>query len=202
MTQRIKNKLSNIAMVCTMAILFWSCKDTYKRSGQEKVPLVYPVGIAEDFDLTYTEAREQLGSEDSATSRVIAVLNSPLNNNYENLVFPYQTFPKGLVIDFFNESGEKSIIKADFGIIYAATNVIDLQGNVVIESHDGKKLETTQLYWDQDQDWIFTQEKFKFTNPEDGTIMDGEGMDFNKDISFFNAHKTFGLMTLKEQPND
>ena len=26
--------------------------------------------------------------------------------------------------------------------------------------------------------------------------MDGEGMDFNKDLSFFNAHKTYGLMTI------
>lgn len=189
-------------MVFTMATLFLACKDNYKRSGAEKIPIVYPAGIAENFDLTYTEAREELGSEDSTSSRVIAILNSPLNHNYENLVFPYQTFPEGLVIDFFNEVGDKSIIKADYGIIYASTNVIDLQGNVVIESHDGKKLETTQLYWDQDSDWIFTQEKFKFTNPEDGTIMDGEGMDFNKDLSFFNAHKTYGLMTLKEQSDD
>ena len=74
--------------------------------------------------------------------------------------------------------------------------------NVVIESHDGKKLEAPQLYWDQDTDWIFTQEKFKFTNPEDGTVMDGEGMDFKKDLSFFKAHKTYGLMTIKEESND
>jgi hypothetical protein len=73
-----------------------------------------------------------------------------------------------------------------------------LQGNVVIESHDGKKLEAPQLFYDQTNEWIFTQQKFKFTNPEDGTIMDGEGMDFNKDFSFFNAHKTYGLITIKE----
>lgn len=161
--------------------------------------MVYPMGITENFTLTYTEVREQLGSEDSATTRVIAVLTSPLNNDYENLKFPYRTFPKGLLIDFYNEQGDKSIVKADYGIIYSATNVIDLQGHVVIESHDGKKLEAPQLYWDQSNDWIFTQEKFKFTNPEDGTVMDGEGMDFNKDLSFFNAHKTFGLMTIKEE---
>ena len=189
-------------MVFIMAILFFSCDDNYKRSGLEKKPLVYPMGIAEDFTLTYTEAKEELGSEDSTGTRVIAVLTSPLNNDYENLKFPYRTFPKGLLIDFYNESGDKSIIKADYGIIYPATNVIDLQGNVVIESHDGKKLEAPQLFWDQDSDWIFTQEKFKFTNPEDGTVMDGEGMDFNKDLSFFNAHKTFGLMTIKEETND
>ncbi|MBT2159839.1 LPS export ABC transporter periplasmic protein LptC [Zobellia barbeyronii] len=194
--------LKSIAMVFTMAILFFSCQDNYKRSGQEKAPLVYPMGIAENFTATYTEAREMLESEDSTSTRVIAVLTSPLNEDYNNLEFPYRTFPNGLLVHYFNETGEKSIIKADYGIIYSATNVIDLQGNVVIESHDGKKLETPQLFWDQDDNWIFTQEKFKFTNPEDGTIMDGEGMDFNRDLSFFNAHKTYGLMTIKEESND
>ena len=47
--------------------------------------------------------------------------------------------------------------------------------------------------------WIFSQGKFKFTNPEDGTVMYGEGMDFNKDLSFFNAHKTSGLYTIKDE---
>jgi hypothetical protein len=28
--------------------------------------------------------------------------------------------------------------------------------------------------------------------------MDGEGMDFNREFSFFKAHKTYGLMTIKE----
>ena len=189
-------------MVLAMAILFFSCKDNYKRVGQEKIPLVYPIGIAEDFTATYTEAKKKVETEDSIGTRVIAILKSPLLNDYTNLEFPYQTLPDSLAIDFFNESGQKSTIKADYGIIYSATNVIDLQGNVVIESHDGKKLESPQLYWDQDTDWIFTQEKFKFTNPEDGTVMDGEGMDFNKDLSFFNAHKTYGLMTIKEESND
>jgi len=197
----VKN-FKSIAVIFIMAILFFSCKDNYKRVGQEKIPLVYPVGIAEDFIATYTEAREKVETEDSATTRVIAILKSPLLKDYTNLEFPYQTLPDSLWIDFFNESGQKSVIRADYGIIYSATNVIDLQGNVVIESHDGKKLETPQLYWDQDTDWIFTQKTFKFINPEDGTVMDGEGMDFKKDLSFFNAHKTYGLMTIKEEQND
>ena len=192
----------SIALVSAMAILFFSCKDNYKRAGQEKIPLVYPAGIAENFVATYTETVKKVETEDSVGTRVVAILKSPLLKDYTNLEFPYQTLPDNLWIDFFNEYGQKSVIKADYGIIYSATNVIDLQGNVVIESHDGKKLESPQLYWDQDTDWIFTQEKFKFTNPEDGTVMDGEGMDFKKDLSFFYAHKTFGLMTIKEESND
>lgn len=35
----------------------------------------------------------------------------------------------------------------------------------------------------QKNDGIFTEKKFTFTNPKEGTIMNGEGMDFNKDFS-------------------
>lgn len=195
----LSRKITSIAMVSSMAILFLCCKDNYKRVGEEAQKKIYPQGVAEDFTLTYTETREKLESEGIGDSKIIAVLTSPMSEDFDNLIFQYRTFPKGLVVEFFDDENKKSKIRADYGIIYSATNVIDLQGNVVIETHDGKKLEAPQIYWDRGNDWIFTQETFKFTNPEDGTIMDGEGMDFNREFSFFNAHKTYGLMTIKEK---
>jgi len=191
--------LRNIAMVVTVAMFFFGCQDTYKRVGEEKQKEIYPQGVAQNFILTYTETTEELESEDAGESRVIAILRSPLSEDFDNMLFKHRTFPEGLELEYFDKENNRSTITSDYGIIYSNTNVIDLRGNVVIESHDGKKLEAPQLYWDRNEEWIFTQEKFKFTNPEDGTIMDGEGMDFNRDFSFFNAHKTYGLMTIKEE---
>ena len=191
-------KFKTIAIGFSMAIVFFSCQDNYKRVGEEATKEIIPQGIARNFKLTYTESPEKLFSEDTKETRIIAILTSNLSEDYDNHSFRYRTFPEGLLVEFYDEEQNKSTIKADYGIIYSLTNVIDLRGNVVIESHDGKKLESPQLYWDRGNDWIFTQEKFKYTNPEDGTIMDGEGMDFNKDFSFFNAHKTYGLMTIKD----
>lgn len=194
-----KNSFTRIATVCTVAMLFLSCKDTYRRVGEEAGEILYPQGVAQNFKLIYTETTEELENEDSGESRIIAILSSPLSEDYDNLRFKYRTFPKGLQVEFFDDNDNRSVVKADYGIIYSNTNLIDLRGNVVIETHDGKKLEAPQLYWDRSNEWIFTQEKFTYTNPEDGTIMDGEGMDFNRDFSFFNAHKTYGLMTIKEE---
>lgn len=189
-------------MVLSMAMLFLSCKDTYKRVGEEAIKTIYPRGITENFVLTYSETSESLETEDLKPSKIIAVLTSPINYNYNNLSFAHQTFPKGLQVDLFDNEGKKIVIVADYGIKYTLTNLIDLQGNVVIESHDGKKLETQQLFFDENSEWIFTQNKFTFTNPEDGTIMDGEGMDIMRDLSFLNAHKTYGLMMIKEESDD
>lgn len=193
------NNFKSIAIVFTMAMLFFSCEDNYKRVGDEAIKKMFPSAVAEDFVLTYTETDELPKNEGVVSSHVVAVLKSPLSNDFDNLLFPHRTFPNGLMIEFFNEKGEKSTITADYGIVYSSTNLVDLQGNVVIESSDGKKLEAPQLYWDRSNEWIFTQQKFKYTNPEEGTIMDGEGMDFNRDFSFFNANKTYGYMSIKEK---
>jgi len=181
------------------AMLFFSCGDNYKRVGDEAKKNVFPIGIAENFVLTYTETKNVVVSDSLESSRVITVLTSPTQEDFTNLEFPYRTFPNGLLVDFFDDQDQKSIVKADYGIIYSATNLIDLRGNVVLESHDGKKLETSQLYLDQDNEWIHTHETFTYTNPEDGTIMDGEGMDFSKDRNFLYAHKTYGLMLIPEE---
>tara|TARA_R110002012_G_scaffold169839_1_gene333966 strand:+ start:4343 stop:4945 length:603 start_codon:yes stop_codon:yes gene_type:complete len=197
--QTSEHILKSFATVFTVAILFMSCGDNYERVGEEAVKPLFPQGIAKNFTLTYTETIESMGTQDSATSRVIAVLTSPISEDFDNQRFKFKTFPEGLRVDFYDEKNNKSVIVADYGIVYSQTNLIDLRGNVVIESHDGKKLETDQLYFDRKNNWIFTEASFKYTNPEDGTVMDGEGMDFNKDFTFFKAHKTYGLMTIKEE---
>ena len=180
-------------------MLLVGCGDRYKRVGQEALKKNYPQGVATNFTLTYTESQKELSTLDSSASRVIAILRSPLNQDFDNQRFKYKVFPEGLEVDFFDDSNQKTVIKADYGIIYSQTNVMDLQGNVVIESHDGKKLETPQLYWDRKNKWIFTESKFTYTNPEDGTVMDGQGMDFNRELTFLSAQKTFGIMTIKEE---
>ncbi|MBU2995474.1 LPS export ABC transporter periplasmic protein LptC [Cellulophaga baltica] len=190
MTKKSLYNIKSIVVVCTMTMLFFACSSDYKRVGADAKKNLYPQGIAEDYKLVYTETLDPLRSTSTGDSKKIAILTGAVSEDYENLEFPYRTFPKGLKVEFFDKEGNKSIILADYGIIYSGTNLIDLQGNVVIEMQDGKTLETTQLYYDQATQWIFTQEKFKFSDDIDGTLIYGKGMDFNRDFTILNAHKT------------
>lgn len=189
-------------MVLSIAMLFYSCKDDYERVGDEAEKEIFPQGVAKDFVFTYTEIPEKLGAEEDGSSKVMAILSGPLQNDFENLNFPYLTFPEGLLLEIFNENNQKTTVESDYGIYYSATGLVDLQGNVIIKSDDGKRLETPQLYYDRENEWAFTQETFKFTNPEDGTVMDGKGMDIKKDLSIMKAHRTLGIMLIKEDSDD
>ena len=163
MKQHLINKYKGIAVVCTMAMLFFSCKDTYQRVGEEAKTNIFPQGVAENFELIYTEARQEIENEDLSSTKISAILTSPLYKDFDNQRFKHLTFPDGLQLDFYDDDNNKSIITAAYGIIYSSTNIIDLRGNVVIETHDGKRMTTSQLYWDRQNEWIFSQEKFKLS---------------------------------------
>ena len=179
-----------------------SCTDTYERVGDEAKKELFPRGITENFEVIYSETVAPLENEDIKSTKIIAILKSPIRKDYDNLNFPHQIFSEGLRLDLFDDKGNRNVIIADYGIKYSSTNLIDLQGNVVVKSHDGKVLETQQLFFDQENEWVFTQNKFKFTNPEDQTVIYGEGMDIKKDLTFLNAHKTDGVMMIKEENDD
>lgn len=162
----------------------------------------YPQGVATNFELTYTEIPRELSTQDSSYSHKTIVLRSPLNQNFDNLSFKYQIFPEGLNLFIYDEEGQESRVRADYGIIYSQTNLIDLRGNVVLESFDGKVLSTDQLYFNRAESWIFTEGEFTYTNPEEGTVMDGIGMDFNRDFTILRAKQTNGVIAIKEENED
>ena len=102
-------------------------------------------------------------------------------------------------VEHYDDQGRMSVIEADSAIIYDQTNLVDLRGNVRMETFDGKILQAEQLFWDRSLEWIFTEQRFTLTNPEEGTVLSGSGMDFNRDFTYFNAHKTGGEMLVKEE---
>ncbi len=74
--------------------------------------------------------------------------------------------------------------------------LIDLQGNVRITTETGQLLETEQLYFDQKNEWFFTEKKFKFTDPKG--VSYGEGIDFSKDFKIVNSQKIKGEIDQSE----
>ncbi len=145
-----------------------------------------PIGIAYDIRMTYT---------DSAV--VKAILTAPVNLDFTHLSFKYSEFPEGLKIIFFNSNNDENTLVADYGILYNQTRIVDLQGNVVLLSHDGSRLETDQMYWDAEKEWLFTEQTFTFKNIN--YDMAALRLDTNKEFSKFQTGKLKGTMLVNEQ---
>ena len=61
--------------------------------------------------------------------------------------FSFSEFPKGIHLTLFDNNKNKTVITADYGVVYNVTNLIDLQGNVVIARHTNDTIFAKQLYY-------------------------------------------------------
>ncbi|NBU80772.1 MAG: LPS export ABC transporter periplasmic protein LptC [Flavobacteriaceae bacterium] len=138
-----------------------------------------PSGDADGINLKYTDS-----------GRITANLISPKMLDYATVEFPFTEFPKGIHLTLYDKTGKQTYIDAKYAVSHKATNLIDLQNDVKISNQNGELLETEQLYYDQKNEWFFTEKKFKFTSTKG--ISYGEGIDFSKDFKKVNSQKISG----------
>ena len=81
--------------------------------------------------------------------------------------------------------------------LYNQTKIVDLQGNVVFLSYDGSRLETDQMYWDAEKEWLFTEEPFLFQNKDYNLA--ANRLDTNKEFSKFQTGKLSGTIAVEEK---
>ena len=169
---------STIMLFCI--IVLFSCESDLKKVQKLSETSFVPSGEADSLNLKYTDS-----------GKIKSILKSPKMLDYSNIQNAFTEFPKGIHLTLIDEKDNKSTVVADYAISYKKTEIIDLQGNVIITSHDGKKLETSQLYFDQKNEWFFTEKLFKYTD-EAGGYLEGPGVDFSKDFKIFNMQKSNG----------
>lgn len=163
-----------------MAIaLLLGCESNFKEVQKINFSEFVPSGEADKINLKYTDS-----------GRITAILISPKMREYAAVDFPFTEFPKGIDVTLYDNKGKRTFIKSDYATSYKLTNVIDLEGNVKITSQDGQTLETEQLYFDQKNEWFFTEKNFKFTDPKG--ISNGKGIDFSKDFKVINSQSIVG----------
>ena len=163
-----------------MAItLFAGCESNFKEVQKINFSEFVPSGEADKINLKYTDS-----------GRITAILVSPKMREFASVDFPFTEFPKGIDVTLYDVKGKRTFIKSDYATSYKLTNIIDLEGNVKITSQDGQILETEQLYFDQKNEWFFTEKSFKFTDPKG--VSNGQGIDFSKDFKVVNSQRIAG----------
>ena len=182
----LKFKLINKTLVIIAITTFFSCDDSSNLLKQINTFNENPVGIAYNINMKYT---------DSASIK--ARLEAPVHLDFSHLSFKYSEFPDGLKVIFYNEQNQENTVYADYGILYNQTKIVDLQGNVVLLSYDGSRLETDQMYWDAEKEWLFTEEPFLFQNNDYNLA--ANRLDTNKEFSKFQTGKLSGTIAVEEK---
>jgi len=181
----IKKKYSNLFIVIALAMtMFFSCTTNFKKNNVTGLFEYEPIGVADTINLKYTDS-----------GKIKAILKSPKMFDYSNRNFAYNEFPEGVYLELF-EDGKKSIIVSDYGIIYSKTNIIDLQSNVMITTHNKDTLFAEQLYYDQSTEWLFTNRPVTFRTGPD--LIHGNGFDSNSKFTDAEVLEITGMITVNE----
>jgi len=169
-----------------IAIGLTSCEGNFREVQKSTYAEFTPSGEAENFNLKYTDS-----------GRITSQLVSKRMLDYSTVEFPFTEFPEGVDVTMYDKDGKRTFIRSDYAVTYKGTDIIDLQGNVRITNETGQVLETEQLYFDQKNQWFYTDRKFKFSDPKGITY--GEGIDFSKDLKIINSQKLSGEIDRAEE---
>lgn len=179
-----KYKIMLMVTVLTVT-MFFSCKNNFKDIQNIGVLDSGPLSIAENINMKYTDS-----------GKLKSHLISPKMLNYSNREFPFYEFPEGINLTLFDDDDNKSNVVSDYAILYNETDLIDLQGNVVLTTHNNDTLYAEQLFYDQKTEWLFTNQPVRFVTKE--RIINGNGFDSNKDFSRAHVLETTGTIYIND----
>ncbi|ARV07592.1 LPS export ABC transporter periplasmic protein LptC [Polaribacter sp. SA4-10] len=177
----------SITVVLTTVMLF-SCANNTQQVRDFLASKNLPIGIAKNAYHVYKDS-----------GRITSKLITPLLNDFSNRKeHPYNEFPKGIKIINFDKNGLDSVtITGNYALSYSKTSVSEIIGNVIVLNHtEESKLETEQLFWDENTKYFFSEKAFTLTSPTD-TIY-GVGFECKEDLSKHLAKKTTGKLQTKE----
>ncbi|SFZ93053.1 LPS export ABC transporter protein LptC [Flaviramulus basaltis] len=184
MTKRVTYYILNIVTVITVT-MFFSCNDSFKQVQKIGISENEPIGIEYKTNLKYTDS-----------GKVIANLLSNKYLDYSNRDFPFYEFTDGATLYIYDKENRKSTVVADYAIVYNETNLIDMQNNVVITTHDNRVLKTDQLFYDQSKEWLYTNKPVSFKTEED--LINGNGFDSNSEFTNAEVLEVTGIITLED----
>lgn len=150
--------------------LLFACESNFEQIQKMNTSEMMPTGDADSIHLKYSDF-----------GVVKSILKAEKMLDFGSVQYPFTEFPSGIHLTLLDEKKQQSFVESDYAITFKGTGIIDLRNNVKLTSAQGQVLETSQLYYDQKNEWFFTEKNFTFTDAK--VITKGKGIDFNKDFT-------------------
>jgi len=122
---------------------------------------------------------------------------------FTNSERPYMEFPKGIHVIFYDDSlNIETEIEANYAIYYNEEKLWEARGDVTLEHIiDGRKLNTEELYWNEDTRRIYSNSFSRIETP-DGVFYGQEGFESNQKFTKWQLKRSRGIINYKEQENN
>ena len=165
------------AHIAAISFVMSACNNDLKDIQNLNKKQLYPTGEADSINVVYTDS-----------AKIKAEMYAVKMLDYAKAKYPFNRFPNGIKVTVYDSNKNKNYIVAQQATVHNKTGIINLVGDVKITSHDGKVMQTQQLYFDQKNNWFFTEHYFKVTDPNK-SYFEGIGVDFDQNFRIVNAQQ-------------
>ena len=190
--QFVKNIMSNSTTIALQAIVvlffLFSCSDDKKNV---KASIEEPDSIA--YLSTYG-----VTTLISDSGRISYKIDADEWLVYSMRKPPYWAFEKGLYLETYDSlKNVETTVKCDTAFYFNEKRLWQLIGNVNIKNPKNQHFYTDMMYWDQNEEIIYSDAYIRVEQEDE--ITEGIGFSSNQDMSVWQIRNTKGIYTLNEE---
>ncbi len=184
-----KSALDAIYIICVVCLLplFASCSndkpETVKAETRDSLPRLKAdtiVSIVSDSGITRFRV--------NATEWLI----------FDRTAETYWDFPEGILFEKFDEALQvNASMQANQAIYYDKKQLWDFRGNVKATNLEGETFETEQLFWDDANERIYSDDSIRIT--QKSKIINGIGFESNTMLTRYTIKKPTGVIPVDEE---
>ncbi len=185
-----------VALLCLFCIFLdttlVSCKNDIQTINALTGSLDMPNQSGYDVEIIYTDSGRLQGK----------IIASELNR-YDRVDEPYIEFPQGFQVFFYrNNDTVESCITAGYALFRQKDEIWEARNEVRAENYfTGEKLETEQLFWDQKNEMVYSNQFSKITNA-DGIFYGENGFTANQDLTRWTLNASKGSVNIRDEINE
>ena len=153
---------------------------TLLNNTNEKIP----VSIATNFTMTYT---------DSMLTK--SFVSGKIHYDFTNDILNYSEFFEDVELVIYDEN-KTSTIRSEYAIVYNSFRFMEFNNNVKITTTDGEILITDKLYYDTENEWLFTENDFEYIDKTNKII--ANRLDSNRDFTDLETGSLTGSINITE----
>tara|TARA_Y200000002_G_scaffold40342_1_gene29343 strand:+ start:10064 stop:10591 length:528 start_codon:yes stop_codon:yes gene_type:complete len=144
-----------------------------------------PVSIARDFQMIYS---------DSTLKK--SYVSGKMHYDFSNDQLNYSEFFENVELIIY-DNDRTSKIYSDYAIVFNTHKFMEFKGNVEVTTSDGELLTTSQLFYDTENEWLFTEAKFEYIDKTNKII--ANRLDSNRDFTDLVTGNLTGSININEK---
>jgi LPS export ABC transporter protein LptC len=177
-----------VFMILMGSMVFCSCKNDIETINALTNEIKLPDQSGFNIEISYTDS-----------GRLQGKIYAPEVNKFDRAEEPYIEFPKGMKVVFYDSlERPTSYIRANYAIYYEKKQLWEARNQVVAENQiKGEKLETEQMFWDQQAERIYSEKFTRLTN-SDGISYGEGGFESRQDMSKWRLKGSSGTLNVSQ----